>query len=130
MTRKKLEMDNIQQVIEAVKKYNLNIESKNPLKNIVRLLFSANKTSEIDMINIDVITSKISEIFQEQVYTAMLEKRPTLLLFCGAIFLHKKIVLDPNDNVFKKTFLDFCEFKDDILLDAQNIYIAFYWNFF
>ena len=93
----------------------------------MRLFFNADK---IDKINTHVIADKISEILQEQIYTETLKKRPALLLFFDVNFLYKKIIVDPNDNIFKKTFLNINKGYDEILLDSENDHIAFYWNSF
>ncbi len=104
-------------IIEIIQKYklDLDIEDKNPLRNIMRFFFDPDK---IDKINPEAIIGKINEMLTEQIYTEMLEKRPMLILFLDPNFLHKKIVVDPNDNVFnynvfKKTFLDINEHMRD-----------------
>ena len=114
-------------IIDTVRKYKLDIEDQNPLRNIMRLFFNAENLGKID---IYVIVNKISELLQEQIYTEALKKRPALLLFFDVNFLYKKIIMDPNDNIFKKTFLNINKDNKEILLDSENNHIAFYWNSF
>ena len=102
----KMRTNNMDCIIGAVQKYKLDIEDKNPLKNIMRLFF---KSDRIDKINTEAISDKINDMLTEQIYTEMLNKRPALLFFIDIDFLYKKIIVDPNNNVFKKTFYDIPE---------------------
>ena len=116
----KMQTSDMDCIIGAVQKYKLDIEDKNPLRNIMRLFFNAD---QIDKMHVPSIANKVAEVLSEQIYSEILERRPALIFFVDVDFLYRKIILDPNDNIFKKVFLEIGKIRDECVLNCDNTFV-------